>query len=154
MITADTTSILDVHVAEERQQYEFQLTDWYGAIPIECLTTAQLRLLREIGNLVSLPHGWDSYGSLPPTTEAVASAISQILRNHSTSLPSAQVFPVSGGGIQFVWQKSGRTLDLEFLPNGSIEYLTSESGNQRLEGELANSNHPMMQALMAWVAGV
>jgi hypothetical protein len=80
------------------------------------------------------------------------SAVSQIVQNDFSNLPTAHVAPVSGGGIQLIWQNSGRTLDLEFLPDGNMEYLTSENATTCLEGELTRTSYQMTQALFAWVA--
>jgi hypothetical protein len=38
-------------------------------------------------------------------------------------MPAPQVFPTSRAGIQFDWGKGGRELEIEILPDGTMEYL-------------------------------
>lgn len=152
MITSDSSSIIEVDVVESHEQSETQIPDWSSVIPIENLRASQLHLLREIHSVASLPANWDSYQSPPPTPAAITSAVAQILRIDLSNLPAPHVAPVSGGGIQLIWQNGGRALDLEILPNGNLEYLTSAGGTPRLEGELTATDYQMTQALVAWLA--
>ena len=152
MITAGSSSVLDIDVVQEHVQYQAQIPDWNGAIPIENLDAKQLHLLRGIHSVASLSPNWDSYESPPPTPAAIMSAVAQVVRVDLSNLPVPHVAPVSGGGVQLIWQNDGRSLDLEFLPNGNIEYLTSQGGTHRLEGELTAADYQMTQALVAWLA--
>jgi hypothetical protein len=152
MIIAGSSSVLDIDIERERDQDQAQIPDWSGAIPIENLDAVQLHLLREIHGVASLSPNWDSYESPPPTPAAIMSTVTQVVRLDLSNLPVPHVAPVSGGGIQLIWQNEGRTLDLEVLPSGRIEYLTSQGGTHRLEGELTASDYQMTQALVAWLA--
>ena len=152
MITADSSSYLEIAFEQEHEQYQAQIPDWSGTIPIERLNVSQLSLLREISSVASLSPNWDSYDSPPPTQAAVTSAVGQVLRIDLNNLSIPHVTPVSGGGIQLIWQNGGRTLDLEVLPDGNIEYLTSEGDTPRLEGELTTADYRVTQALVAWLA--
>jgi hypothetical protein len=152
MITAGSSNVLDIDIVQVHEQYQAQIPGWSGAVPIENLDAMQLRLLREIHSVASLSTNWDSYQSPPPTSAAIMSAVAQVVRIDLRNLPVPHVAPVSGGGIQLIWQNDERTLDLEILPNGNMEYLTSQGRTHRLEGELTPTDYQMTQALIAWVA--
>jgi hypothetical protein len=73
--------------------------------------------------------------------------------------PVPQVYPVTGGGIAFTWQRDTRELEVEILPDGSAQYLavvtdpvTGEEVTQ--EGPLPLDRRDHGQALAGWLAGV
>lgn len=73
------------------------------------------------------------------------------------NLPTPHISPVPGGGIQFEWQKGYRELELEILPNRSIEFLVVTEGDMT-EGHLRFVDSDEIDVteinrLCAWVAG-
>ena len=74
-----------------------------------------------INELAKLPHGWNSYDSPPMTEAALLSArkIAEALRT------LVHVSPVPGGGIQFEWHGGGADIEIEVMPNGSVETLVT-----------------------------
>ena len=154
MMPADVTSMQDVTGPEERQALPPRTTQWSRVIPLERLNTWQVHALREIQSVASLPVNWDSAGSPPPTAKAIKTAINHLRRlTELRDLWNPHVAPVSGGGIQLVWVTASRQLDLEVLPNGTIEYLVSEGKTPKYEGQLKASDYEVTKVLAAWVAG-
>ena len=100
--------------------------------------------------ITSLPNNWDTYGSPPPTDIAVDVSLDIIDKISIQNLPVPHVVPVPGGGIQFEWTVPPRELELEILPNGSIEFLKSENGEPHQEGEIP-FDPTKFRALLGWL---
>ena len=111
--------------------------------------------ISRIDELASLPQDWDSYGSNPTSGDA-RRAVLRFLANAPEGLvPEPSVSPVPGGGIGFHWRVEDRDLELEFLPDGKIEYLkiasTGALKDQPEEGIL----EPLTdKKLWYWLSGV
>ena len=87
---------------------------------ISCEASAKLQQLK------SLPPNWDSYGSCPIQPEVIEMASSLLTGLAKLDMPEPHIVPVPGGGIQFEWENSERGLEIEILPDKSIEYLLLE----------------------------
>jgi hypothetical protein len=68
--------------------------------------------------LTKLEHGWDGYGSIPPTTDAIRTAA------------HLQVVPVAGGGLQLEIHAGGGDLEIEIQPDGSIHAISWSRANR------------------------
>jgi hypothetical protein len=79
--------------------------------------------LRALAGLSNLQDNWDGYGSPPIRPDALESVRRLVSAVEMAELPTPAVVPVSGGGIGVVWKVGARELDLEFLPDGSVEFL-------------------------------
>lgn len=66
----------------------------------------------------------------------------------SYAIPSMRIDPVSGGGVQLEWGIGARSLEIEILPDGSVEYLVVE-GKDMLEG--AVNDQTMLRLLLRWL---
>jgi hypothetical protein len=99
-----------------------------GIVPLTHATPQFLEAVRTISGLMHLPPNWDSYGS-PRIQEATVRRAVQVLyivEKEKMAPPSPHIVPVSGGGLQIEWRTGGRELEIELLPDGSIEFLTVE----------------------------
>jgi hypothetical protein len=95
--------------------------------------------MKRLSELVQLPDNWDGYGS-PRLQPAVVSAAFDLLRTLSAfHLPSPELFPVSGGGLQFEWQADKCELEIEVLPEGLLEFLIVDAKGEMREGRLLPS---------------
>ncbi len=92
--------------------------------------------LRRIAQLALLSNNWDSYGSPPIRPIALASAIQFLLLTDRENPPSPYIGPVTGGGVQLEWHTSTRELELEILPDGSLEYVMIDDSGQMRDGKL------------------
>jgi hypothetical protein len=81
------------------------------------------RVARQLSDFAALEHGWDSYSSPPLTSQAHASALLLLRILSEYAVDSPHLAPVSGGGMQFGWYYDVERLELEVLPDGSVEYL-------------------------------
>jgi hypothetical protein len=74
-----------------------------------------------------------------------------------SELPTPYVGPAVGGGVGIEWRFGSRNLDLEILPDGSIEYLKAErksSGfdiNDMEDGPVSPDNPKEVHTLIRWL---
>jgi hypothetical protein len=107
--------------------------------------------LEQIGTARALAADWDSYGS-NPVTEAAGKTATRFLSELPAELvPQPHVSAVPGGGLGFHWRAGDRDLEIEFLPDGTAEFLQSEvSTGRRQEGTVENFSD---RRLWQWLAG-
>lgn len=123
---------------------------WSEMVPVDGLSHWQIQALKGVLQTVHLPNNWDSYGSPPPSLVARNTAIELIMHFDFDDLPTPDVVPVVGGGIQFEWIVGQRELELEILPDGAVEFLKAEGGRPPEEGRLmAELGH--LGSLLAWL---
>ena len=95
----------------------------------------------KLQELSKLPENWNTYGSRPIQPEAIevtAKLISDLIK---LGMPEPHIFPVSGGGIQLEWENSKCELEIEVMPNKSIEYLVVDTEGEMHEGQLPQYNN-------------
>lgn len=132
---------------------DFFDTQWSSVTPLSFykanpwLHSAQ----QKISELAQLPENWDSYGSRPVQQPAIEQAADLVARISKLALPDPQIFPVAGGGIQLELQQGQRELELEILPDGSIEYLLITEGGEMLEGSIPSSSGGEIYRLVYWL---
>lgn len=96
---------------------------------------------KKLEELSKLPENWNSYGS-PAIDQKVIEVTANLLSDLAKlQMPEPEIFPVSGGGIQLEWENSNCGLELEILPNKSIEYLIIDNEGKMLEGQISQYNH-------------
>ncbi len=118
-------------------------------VPGGNLGTWQTQAIKRLFQVAELPADWDSYGSPSPSKQAVSMAIWVIHAITLDDLPVPNVVPVPGGGIQVEWQCGARELELELLPDGTLEFLKSQNGVPFEEGVVEWTSEPT--SLAAWL---
>ncbi|MCE9577062.1 MAG: hypothetical protein K8W52_28200 [Deltaproteobacteria bacterium] len=98
--------------------------------------------------LADLPVGWDGEGGPALKATAKAAAINLVNRGFFDRVPRPHMGPVMGGGLQFEWQIGSRGLEIEVLPNGSIEFLAVQ-GDAQGQGQIMDDS--MLDTLSAWL---
>jgi len=79
----------------------------------------------QVNGLLTLPPGWDGRRALPPTDEAVRSAIDVLFAvADELSLPP-QVFPLPDGGLQLEWH-AGESVEIEVDSAGEAHLLATD----------------------------
>ncbi len=73
----------------------------------------------EVGRLLALEDGWDSYDGLAPTEAAARAGVA--LKNALTVLPLAR------GGVQLEAHAGGIDLEIELGPDGKLRGVACES---------------------------
>jgi len=124
---------------------------WSDVIPIRGLSSRQIEAVIGALKTENLPDNWDGYGSPPPPQRVVNISIKLLEAIPFDDLPVPHVVPVSGGGIQIEWSIGQRELELEILPDGSVEFLKAERGQPLEEGKLTSVASSQVQSLLAWL---
>lgn len=109
--------------------------------------------LEEVG---SLRHNWDGHGS-PGTNQAVVQAAADMLSRLSDedlgAVPAPFVCGISGGGLQFEWDTTGRHLEMEFITPDTVVYLKEErpaAGSGIQSGEYLLNDLERTRQLLSW----
>ncbi len=123
-----------------------------GIVPLSDATPRFVDALRTISNLMRLPDNWDSYGSPRIKQVAVQGAVEVLIAADGEDPPPPRIVPISGGGLQIEWGAGVRELEIEMLPDGSIEFLKVE-GSQMTEMPLpAEQIYLVVPMLLQWLS--
>jgi hypothetical protein len=117
-----------------------------------------LPALQAVVQLAHLQPNWDGYGSPPLSLLAIRAARRLVKTLKRLPMPVPQVFPVTGGGVDFSWQSDSRELEVEILPDGSARYLAVLTDSAILqesteEGSLSLDQPEPVRTLAAWLIG-
>jgi hypothetical protein len=110
-----------------------------------------------LNDLAGLGDGWDGMDGPAPSEVAVTSAREVLVRLGDTvpaAVPAPFVCPVSGGGLQIEWTAGHRHLEVEFLSDGQIAYLTEDTlraGVSMLSGDLEPHQVPELRRMLRWL---
>lgn len=153
-IRTDTSSLAEYKFPPVRPEKSKAVeVQWSKVIPIRDLSSWQDDAVIGVLRISNLPQNWDSYNSPPPTQKAVDVSINLLRDNYLSSidLPAPFIVPISGGGIQIEWIIDDRELELEVLPDGSIEYLKSENKEPFEEEKIASPSSAEIFSLLSWL---
>ncbi|MGH9839320.1 MAG: hypothetical protein ACREEM_11110 [Blastocatellia bacterium] len=128
-------------------------TQWCGVTPLADANQWLRNAQRKITELKQLPENWDSYGSRTIQQAAIEQAGNLLARLSKLDLPRPQIFPVPGGGIQFEFRQDRRELELEILPDGSIEFLIVINSSEMREGAIPSGSLGEIYRLAYWLQG-
>lgn len=117
---------------------------WAYGIPSFGLNKWQTETLKGLFRVKLLCDNWDGEGSPRPSTIALDSASELLVSLPFEDLPTPFVSPTSMGGVQLEWAQSGRELEIEILPDGSMEFLTVANGDPQNEGPITREQVPSL----------
>jgi hypothetical protein len=123
-------------------------TQWQAVTPVIGLSQQAAEVVHRLRELAQLPAGWDGQGGPGLRASAVMVAIGLVNDGRFCDLPVPHMGPVVGGGLQFEWQVGPRSLEIEILPEGSIEYLAAVDEDES-QGEVRSDS--MLDVLFSWL---
>jgi len=130
---------------------------WYRVTTLAGSPAWAVDAYRAISRLAELPFGWDGQAS-PPLQESAKASASRVIEElkRYDELPSPHIGPTVGGGLGIEWHHGSRELDVEILPDGSMEYLKTEvrsTGGCRMEdGQVSPSSlREELRKLARWL---
>lgn len=76
----------------------------------------------------ALVHDWDTYGSPPPTDDAlrVACFLLDTFDAELMFAPTPHLAPLAGGGVQIEWRMGAKYLELGISPEGDVSYFAED----------------------------
>ena len=127
MIADATTSDLEFLRYDKIYENTTYSSPWVDEVSVFDLPRSVIDSFKTLFSYRQLPENWDSYGSLPPTENAIKSAEAILsLTLYVKALSAPYLRPLSGGGIQISWKGTNRELDLAILREGEIDFLQCE----------------------------
>lgn len=127
---------------------------WTGVLTLSPSTTGDLAYIQNIqeslDRIAELPRNWDQEGGEPIGQRVLSIANELLLPLARLQPPIPRIAPVLGGGLQFEWRAGPRELEIEILPDGSVEYLTID-GAQTQEGLLPDLPKQAVMSLVEWL---
>lgn len=104
---------------------------------------------RKLNEFSRLSENWDGYGSRPIQPAAIQQAASLVEQLSQFVIPAPQIFPVPGGGLQFEWKNAKCEMELEILPDGTMEFLIEDIEGQMREGVISPT-YENLSRLILW----
>jgi hypothetical protein len=124
---------------------------WSSVTPLSSAAPWMGAAFANLRELAELPVNWDGYHSpaIDPAIVEQAGRILSALEIENVPVPS--IGPVSGGGLQLEWQFAGRELEIEVLPDRSVQVLLV-NGKEMEEFALSSFNQvDEVRDLISWL---
>lgn len=128
-------------------------SQWSSVTPIYGVSSTLRKSQRKIAELSRLSVNWDTYGSCPIQPAAIERALKILSLADRHGFTAPDIFPVPGGGIQLEWQNEKRELELEILPDATLEYLTVDENKNMEEDRLSAQPDFEILNLLRWFKG-
>lgn len=127
---------------------------WTGVLSFSPAATGDLAYIKDVKDKLDqigeLENNWDGEGGEPINQRILAIAGELLFPLSRIQPPVPRIAPVLGGGVQFEWRVQDRELEIEILPDGSVEYLTIE-GRDTYEGRLPDLPKQEVVSLVTWL---
>ncbi len=124
---------------------------WLAITPYATASEWFMDSIHTVSRLGHLEDGWDSYGSPALTHMAKARALQVLICLERQPVPGPHVAPVPGGGISMDWSSGSRALELEVLPDGSVEFLRVYDSDRMEEGLIPPDRLDYLREQAAWL---
>lgn len=105
-------------------------------------------LVRELGDLMTLPPNWNSYGASAIQPQAVVLAL-RILITHGFAGPLPAVIPLSSGGVQLEWWQDDDGVEISCERDGTMAIVMDVAGEIR-EVETRSLAESLLREALAW----
>jgi hypothetical protein len=111
------------------------------AVPFQYIDNGEPRpvwlmpVLHGFANLATLSGNWDGEGASRIGTATINRALAAIERLLLPDAPAPSIVPLSSSGLQIEWHRNKRDLEIEFTPDGEVEfYYFDEETEEEREG--------------------
>jgi hypothetical protein len=113
---------------------------------------------KRLGRLASLSDNWDGEGGLslhPAAFDSARRLLEEI--EPYRELPPVHIGPSMAGGLGLEWRFESRDLDIDILPDGSIEFLKSSRLGSEFDvsnmedGQISPENMKEARRLVRWL---
>jgi len=120
------------------------------AFPVRSLRDWQVNALKKLARLGLLKANWDSYGSSPIPDTVLDAAADLVSAVSLERVPPVNITPVSGGGVQFEWEKGARKLVVEVRPDLTFGVLLAH-GEEFREWLVRALGSADLEVLLVWL---
>lgn len=103
-----------------------------------------------LDKLAKLPANWDAEGSRPLEGTSIDGAKHIAAVTAEQPIQQPHIVPISGGTVQLEWHIGNRLLELEILPDGSVEYLRLDEAGQADEGVIPFYDDRRIVSSLRW----
>lgn len=113
--------------------------------------------LRDLGSVLRLAPGWDSYGARAPDPVAISQALQIVAQTVPSSAPSPAVVPTPEGGLQLEWHTRGWDIEVAVQPGAEATLFVSgpaAADSADWEGTLDDGRDAVVGALRRAFAGL
>lgn len=101
--------------------------------------------------LAMLPENWNGYGSPKIHADSIEESFNLLSEFAKLGMGEPRIVPISGGGVQLEWRNSKSELEIEILPNRSVQFLLVDSFDEMFEGQIVeNGNMAEFTPLTCW----
>lgn len=101
--------------------------------------------------LLRLTDNWNGMGASAVSDRTVTAAGRMLEDASRYSIPAPSVAAASDGGVALEWHVSARQLELEVLPDLSLEFAQFDSGSLVGEGVIGSADDPEATRLFRWL---
>ena len=106
-------------------------------------------LTSRIGDLISLPIGWDGYNGKPVSWQCAQFAMEILQRLYRENVPPPSIVPGSDGSLQMEWHRNGYDVELDILSVNNVvaTLICHDNESEDQELEIGNDFSP----IVAWI---
>ncbi|HEU4388736.1 MAG TPA: hypothetical protein VFV34_13120 [Blastocatellia bacterium] len=108
------------------------------------------QIRQKLESVRRLPRNWDRENGDPIDPQIINTASELLLPLATLAPPLPVIAPILGGGMQFIWEVGERALEVEILPDRSVEYLLIEGINSE-EHMLEDDGPAEIERLVRWL---
>jgi len=123
---------------------------WYGVSPILSASPWMRQAFADLSELRQLKDNWDGYSSPAIESRVLEQAGRVLSALEVEDAPSLSISPVPGGGVQLEWQCAGRELEIEILPDCTLQFLAVFGGGME-EGVVPSPSIDVIRCLFEWL---
>jgi hypothetical protein len=113
------------------------------------LTTAAKEIVSKINHFKTLKEGWDSYGALPTSANAIDEAIRFVRMADKNLLPFYFTAPGPNGELVIEFRRENKEAAAYFNPDKTTELILSESNQTVLEGSVEKNYKDLLRFINA-----
>jgi hypothetical protein len=124
-------------------------TQWVSSSPIQNNAPWFQSAAKQLSDFLKLGQDWDGYGSSGISSTALRAAFDLVSTIDVQGLKAPHIAPITGGGIQIIFEQDDRNVEFEILPNGFIEYVSCTEDDTCDEGVISQVRTP--QNVVSWL---
>jgi hypothetical protein len=137
---SQAVSVAHIWPRRMRVRHELAASPWFKSV------------VRDLASAVALPPAWDSYSAAPLQLDLAVDAVVFLSQFLPPDAPAPRVVPLSDGGVQLEWHRSGLDVEITFPASDVPElYLHDHEGGAEHEALIDPPYDPRIWELLSMV---